>query len=74
MVTFFIMLGILILVVKLIFFAIKMAWGISKIVFYIIGIPLILVGLLLAGLVQVVIPLLLIVLAVSFIWPLIKNI
>lgn len=46
---------------KLLFFAIKAAWGITKILLYIVFLPLLLIGLAVAGLVYIAIPVLVIV-------------
>lgn len=50
---------------KLLIFAIKATWGITKILFTIVFLPLILVGLVAAGLLSLAFPLLLIVGVVS---------
>ena len=47
--------------------AIKMTWGLAKTVICIIGLPVILVILLIAGLVYLAVPLLIIAIVVSFI-------
>ena len=46
---------------KLLFFAIKAAWGITKILLYIVFLPLLLIGLAVAGLIYIAIPALIIV-------------
>lgn len=46
---------------KILFFAIKAAWGITKILFAIIFLPAILVGLVLGGLIYVAFPVLVII-------------
>ena len=66
MITLFII-GILILAVKLFFFAVKMAWGLTKMVAFVVFLPVILIGMLLAGLLSTAFPLLVIALVVSFI-------
>lgn len=66
MMTLFII-GILILAVKLFFFAIKMAWGLTKVVAFVVFLPVILIGMLLAGLLSVAFPLLVVALVVAFI-------
>ena len=48
--------GILILAVKLFFFAIKMAWGLTKVVAFVVFLPVILIGMLLAGLLSAAFP------------------
>lgn len=65
MITLFVI-GILILSIKLVLFAVKAAWGITKAVLFIVGIPVILVGLLIAGLASLAGPLLIIALIVIF--------
>ena len=54
---------------KLIGFAVKAAWGISKIICTIVLLPLFLIGLVFAGLVGIALPILLVVGIVSFIIP-----
>lgn len=56
---------------KLIGFAMKAAWGITKIVCTIILLPLLLIGLVFAGLIGIAFPILLVVGIVSLIMP--KN-
>lgn len=69
MITLFII-GVLILAVKLILLTVRMAWGITKGVFFVLGIPIALILLFIAGLVYAAIPLLLFALAAVFLWPL----
>ena len=54
---------------KLIGFAVKAAWGISKIICTIVLLPLFLIGLVFSGLVGIALPILLVVGIVSFIIP-----
>ncbi|MGN0321782.1 MAG: hypothetical protein ACI4DZ_01545 [Oliverpabstia sp.] len=54
---------------KLIIFAVKAAWGISKIVCTIVLLPLFLVGMVFAGLIGIALPILLVVGIVSLILP-----
>ena len=54
---------------KLIIFAVKAAWGISKIVCTIVFLPLFLVGMVFAGLIGIALPILLVVGVVSLILP-----
>lgn len=54
---------------KLIVFAVKAAWGISKIVCTIVFLPLFLVGMVFAGLIGIALPILLVVGVVSLILP-----
>ena len=46
---------------KLIGFAIKMSWGLIKVLLYLVALPLILVGLVFSGLVVIALPILVIV-------------
>ena len=54
---------------KLIVFAVKAAWGISKIVCTIVLLPLFLVGMVFVGLIGIALPILLVVGVVSLILP-----
>ncbi|MGN0250748.1 MAG: hypothetical protein ACI4EH_05230 [Oliverpabstia sp.] len=54
---------------KLIVFAVKAAWGISKVVCTIVLLPLFLVGMVFAGLIGIALPILLVVGIVSLILP-----
>lgn len=54
---------------KLIVFAVKAAWGITKIVCTIVLLPLFLVGMVFAGLIGIALPILLVVGIVSLILP-----
>ncbi len=54
---------------KMIGFAIKAAWGISKIVCMVVLLPLFLVGLVLVGLIKIALPVLLVVGIVSLLIP-----
>ena len=54
---------------KLIGFAVKAAWGISKIICTIVLLPLFLIGLVFAGVIGIAFPILLVVGIVSFIIP-----
>ena len=60
MMTLFII-GILILAVKLFFFAIKMAWGLTKVVAFVVFLPVILLGMVFGGLLYLAFPILLII-------------
>ncbi len=51
---------------RLVIFALKAAWGISKLVFTIVLFPVILVGAIILGLVKIALPLLIIGLVISF--------
>ena len=65
--------GILVFAVKLVSFACKAAWGITKGVLFVIGIPALLMVLFVAGFVSLAIPLLLLALLTAFLWPVLKG-
>ena len=65
--------GILVFTGKLIHFACKAAWGITKGVLFVIGIPALLMVLFVAGLVSLAIPLLVLTLAAAFLLPVLKG-
>ena len=65
--------GILVFTGKLIHFACKAAWGITKGVLFVIGIPALLMVLFVAGLVSLAIPLLVLALAAAFLLPGLKG-
>ena len=71
MLTLLFLILMLIIFGKLIGFAMKAAWGITKIVCTIILLPLLLIGLVFAGLIGIAFPILLVVGIVSLIMP--KN-
>ena len=73
MITLFII-GIIVFIAELVCFAFKAAWGITKGVLFVIGIPTLLIVLFIAGLVYLAIPLLIIALLVVFLWPILKGI
>ena len=73
MITLFII-GIIVFTVKLIHFALKDAWGITKGVLFVIGIPALLIVLFVAGFVSLAIPLLLLALLAAFLWPALKGV
>ena len=72
MITLFVI-GILILSVKLIILACKATWGITKALLFIVGLPVIFIGLLIAGFVSLAGPLLLITLIAVFVWSFMKQ-
>lgn len=72
MITLFVI-GILILLVKLIVLACKATWGITKALLFIIGLPVIFIGLLIAGFISLAGPLLLITLIAVFVWSFIRQ-
>ena len=73
MITLFVI-GILVFTAKLVHFAVKAAWGITKGVLFVIGIPALLIVLLVAGLVSLAIPLLIFALLAAFLLPVLKGI
>ena len=72
MITLFVI-GILVFTVKLVHFACKAAWGITKGILFVIGIPALLVVLFVAGLAVLAVPLLLLALLAAFFWPVLKG-
>ena len=73
MVTLFVI-GMVVFTVKLILFAMKAAWGITKVILFVIGMPVLLTVLFVAGLVSLAIPLLIIALLAAFLWPVLKGV
>ena len=73
MITLFVI-GILVFTGKLVLFAVKAAWGITKGVLFAIGIPALLVILFVAGLVSLAVPLLILALLAAFLLPVLKGI
>ena len=73
MITLFVI-GIIVFAVKLVHFAFKAAWGITKGALFVIGLPAILIVLFIAGLVSFAIPLLILALLAAFLWPVLKGI
>ena len=73
MITLFVI-GIIVFALKLVHFAFKAAWGITKGVLFVIGIPVLLVVLFVAGLVFLAMPLLILALLAVFLWPVLKGI
>ena len=72
MITLFII-GIIVFTIKLVCFAFKAAWGITKGALFVIGIPALLTVLFVGGLVSLAIPLLLLALLTAFLWPVLKG-
>lgn len=72
MVTLFVI-GILVFTGKLVSFAFKAAWGITKGVLIVIGMPVLLTALFVAGLVSPAVPLLILALLAAFLWPAAKG-
>ena len=72
MITLFVI-GILVFTVKLVHFACKAAWGITKGILFVVGIPALLIVLFVAGLAVLAVPLLLLALLAAFFWPVLKG-
>ena len=72
MITLFVI-GILVFTVKLVHFTCKAAWGITKGILFVIGIPALLIVLFVAGLTVLAVPLLLLALLAAFFWPVLKG-
>lgn len=73
MVTLF-AIGILIFAWKLARLAIRAAWGITKGVLYVIGIPILLIGMFAAGLATLAVVMLVFALLAAFLWPILKGV
>lgn len=73
MITLFVI-GIIVFTVKLVHFAVKAAWGITKGVLFATGIPALLIVLFVAGLVSLAVPLLILALLAAFLLPILKGI
>lgn len=73
MITLFVI-GIIVLAVKLVLFALKAAWGITKGVLFVLAIPALPIVLFAAGLATLAVPLLILVLLAAFLWPVLKGI
>lgn len=58
---------------KLVHFACKAAWGITKGILFVIGIPALLIVLFVAGLAVLAVPLLLLALLAAFFWSVLKG-
>ena len=72
MVTLFVI-GTIVFTVKLVHLAWKAAWGITKGILFVIGIPALLMVLFVAGLVSLAVPLLILALLAACIWPVVKG-
>lgn len=72
MITLFVI-GILVFTAKLVHFAFKAAWGITKGILFVIGIPALLIVLFVAGLAAFAVPLLILALLAAFLWPVLKG-
>ena len=72
MITLFVI-GILVFTAKLVHFAFKAAWGITKGILFVIGIPALLIVLFVAGLAVLAVPLLALALFAAFLLPVLKR-
>lgn len=72
MITLFVI-GIIVLTAKIVHLAWKAAWGITKGVLFVIGIPALLIVLFIAGLVSLAVPLLIFALLAAFLMPFLKG-
>lgn len=72
MITLFVI-GILVFTAKLVHFAFKAAWGITKGILFVVGIPALLIVLFVAGLAVLAVPLLFLALLAAFLWPVLKG-
>ncbi|MDO4976957.1 MAG: hypothetical protein Q4E53_06820 [Eubacteriales bacterium] len=66
-------LGIMILTLKMTVIAFKMTWGITKTVLFVLGLPLILLGLIFSGVLILAAPLLLVMLIGAFLFPVFRT-
>lgn len=73
MITLFVI-GIIVFTAKLVHLACKAAWGITKGVLFVIGIPALPIVLFVAGLATLAVPLLILALLAAFLWPVLKGI
>ena len=73
MLSFLFTIGVICLAFKLASFVWKAAWGITKGVFLVLGLPIILIVLFVAGLVYLALPLLLISIIGAFVFPALKS-
>lgn len=72
MITLFVI-GIIVFTAKLVHFAFKAAWGITKGILFVVGIPALLIVLFVAGLAVLAVPLLFLALLAAFLWPVLKG-
>ena len=72
MITLFVI-GIIVITVKLVHFAFKAAWGITKGILFVVGIPALLIVLFVAGLAVLAVPLLALALLAAFLLPVLKR-
>lgn len=73
MLTIAFVIGILVLIGKVGWIAVKAAWGLLKVLLFVLFLPGILVVLVLVGLIRLAVPLLFIALLAAFLLPLIKE-
>lgn len=66
-------LGIVLFIFKLVLFAVRAAWSVTKVLVFIIGIPLVLAVLFFTGLVTLAVPLLILSLLAAFIGPALRG-
>ena len=72
MITLFVI-GIIVLTAKIVHLACKAAWGITKGILFVIGIPVFLIVLFVAGMVSLAVPLLVLALLAAFLLPVLKG-
>ena len=72
MITLFVI-GIIVFTGKIVYFAFKAAWGITKGILFAMGIPALLIALFVAGLVSLAMLLLILALLAAFLWPALKG-
>lgn len=72
MITLFVI-GIIVFTGKIVYFAFKAAWGITKGILFAMGIPALLIALFVAGLVSLAMPLLILALLAAFLMPALKG-
>ena len=68
MITLFVV-GLLIFAIKVALLGVKAAWGITKALLFVLGVPVLLIALLIIGLAYLAIPLLIVALLVAFLVP-----
>ena len=73
MLTIAFVIGLLILLGKVGWIAVKAAWGLLKVLLFVLFLPAILVVLVLVGLIKLALPLLVIALLAAFLVPLVKD-
>ena len=68
MITLFVV-GLLIFAIKVALLAVKAAWGITKALLFVLGVPVLLIALLIIGLTYLTVPLLIVALLAAFLVP-----